>query len=82
MRYVVKECKSPEELAKEKKGFSLDADLRKGIAGDFSWSYTYSTKVLEVVIPEAEKEGEKEKPADPVKEKLAAFGKVEVGADA
>ena len=78
MRYVIKDCKSPEELVKAQKGFSLDADLRKGIAGDFSWSYTYSTKTLEVVIPDAAKEI----PADPIKEKLSAYGKVEVRADA
>ena len=78
MRYIIKDCKSPEELAKAQKGFSLDADIRKNVGDAASWSYTYSTKTLEVVIPEAAKEI----PADPIKEKLSAYGKVEVGADA
>ena len=80
MRYVVKECKSPEELAVATKGFSLDVELRKNVAANVGWSYYYADKVLEVVIPDAA-DPEKDK-ADPVKEKLAAFGKVEVGEDA
>lgn len=80
MRYVVKACKSPEELAVAVKGFSLDADLRKNVAANVGWSYYYAEKVLEVVVPDAA-DPEKDK-ADPIKGKLSAFGLVEVGEDA
>ena len=81
MKYVIRGCKSPEEMKKADKAFSVDEDLRKNVGGNIAWCYNYATKVLEVVVPEEKREG-KEPLADPIAEKLSAYGKVEVSVDA